>query len=260
MAEDAAPPVPPKLKPIIKHWASYAGPTASSSRSSSTSAEDDSSLPTVSHEMHTMRSVSSLPTRPPSPATLQNIKFAPLPHVEPRRRKSNIRLGVAARSRMIAARRGQLPPDWDDAEPAPGEEPTPQGPLVEDPFEVFGRYVLVKSKNLWRRVSPKAPTPTAVVVGEVHCDPAPVSDEPAALEPEKVDGATAIPLRQEQADEIRRRSHDEEGVGGVWEEEINGEQFQQRMARVNSASKKDKEAKKSRRISLIRKESPAAGA
>ncbi|VDB82883.1 unnamed protein product [Peniophora sp. CBMAI 1063] len=255
MADIAAPPVPPKLKPIIKHWASYAGPTASSSRSSSTSTEDDSSLPTVSHEIHTMRSSSSLPTRPPSPAALQNIKFAPLPHIEPRRRKSNVKLGVAARSRMIAARRGQLPPDWNDAESSPTDEPHHQGPLVEDPFEVFGRYVLVKSKNLWRRVSPKPPTPAAVVVGEVQCDTEHTADTPDTTDPEKAEGATAVQLEAVHADE-RGRSHDGEDAGGVWEEEINGEQLQQHVSRVGSTPKKDKEAKKARRISLIRKESP----
>lgn len=155
---------------------------------------------------------------------------------------------------MIAARRGQLPPDWNEADDATREEPPPQGPLVEDPFEVFGRYVLVKGKNLWKRVSPKAPTPAAVVMGEVHCDPASSADTSADMASERADGVDVMQLETVRGDEVRRRSRDED-AGGVWEEEINGEQAQKHIARVNSASKKDKEAKKARRISMIRKES-----
>ena len=161
---------------------------------------------------------------------------------------------------MIAARRGQIPPDWNDADDMPPEESRPQGPLVEDPFEVFGRYVLVKSKNLWRRVSPKAPAPAAVVVGEVHCDPASAADTSVVTDPEKTEEDALVQPQPVRADEMRGRSRIEEDAGGVWEDEINGEQFQQRMVQVSSISKTEKEVKKTRRISLLRKESPAVEA
>ncbi|KAI0034031.1 hypothetical protein K488DRAFT_84365 [Vararia minispora EC-137] len=246
------PSTPLRLKSIIKHSASYAGRDTMLSRSSSTSTADDNATDVSStQELHTVRSSSSLPTRPPSPCP--NVKFAPLPSIEPRRRKSNVKLGVAARSRMIQARRngGKMPPDWADADEAPVQRPPPP-PGGEDPFEVFGRFVVGKTRSLWRKMSSPQLQPTPVVVGETV-------DETAVAADHKVADLGAIDVvaphikhRFVRADEASPPSTvscpPTENEGGVWEDEV-GEQYQLRMKRANSRSS-TKEEKHSKRQSF----------
>src|SRR5258707_15765997 len=70
-----------------------------SSSGSSTPASSDDFQPPLPE--HTLRCAVSLPIIPPT----MTVKFAPLPEISPRKRKSNFPLGVAARSQMLQQRR-----------------------------------------------------------------------------------------------------------------------------------------------------------
>ncbi|KAK7467616.1 hypothetical protein VKT23_004669 [Stygiomarasmius scandens] len=109
-----------------------------------------------------------------------NIKFAPLPELAPRKRKSNIPLGVAARGQIMRRRRAMLygnvdnengSPMWTDEETeahmrrqlesqekrrisllrAMQEEEERRGDEVEDPFVALGKMM----KGAWRKMSGK---------------------------------------------------------------------------------------------------------
>ncbi|ESK91389.1 hypothetical protein Moror_2736 [Moniliophthora roreri MCA 2997] len=71
-----------------------------------------------------------------------NVKFAPLPQLAPRKRKSNTPLGVAARGQMMRQRRARMMGENPDAHPQPNEE-------MEDPFVALGRMV----KGAWKKMS-----------------------------------------------------------------------------------------------------------
>ncbi|KIY70405.1 hypothetical protein CYLTODRAFT_183854 [Cylindrobasidium torrendii FP15055 ss-10] len=99
-----------------------------------------------------------------------NIKFAPLPELAPRRRKSSVPLGVAARSQMMARRRGQpiVEPGtgvWTEQEMedhrrrVTGE----QRGDVEDPFLALGRIM----KGAWRKMNGKEEKPSVPKTGRV---------------------------------------------------------------------------------------------
>jgi hypothetical protein len=100
----------------------------------------------------------------PTTATV-NVKFAPLPKIEPRDVKSIRPLGVAARSRMLQQRRemrmqsGQRHPGtWSELDDRHMDF-VPDELQEEDSLEVLGRYICAKSKSLWRRVSSKGKQP-----------------------------------------------------------------------------------------------------
>ena len=107
-------------------------------------------------EEPSLQSSASLPMV--SPAV--NVQFAPLPEINPRDRRSNRPLGMAARSQMLQQRRkiqmqnGQRHPHvWSDHDDRPtvcivDEE-------EEDPLETFVRFIADKSKSLWKRVTSK---------------------------------------------------------------------------------------------------------
>ncbi|KAG1723702.1 hypothetical protein EDB19DRAFT_1610003, partial [Suillus lakei] len=76
------------------------------------------------------------------------VKFAPLPSPDPNRRRSNLPLGVAARSRRrrpAREGRGQQGRSVWTNDPA-------ADPLLEDPLITLGKFVKSATKSLWRRV------------------------------------------------------------------------------------------------------------
>jgi len=230
MSQSAEPAAETRPKPIIDYWPSHTAPDIPSSRSSSTSVDDDSVSGTL-NKPHIVRSSSSLPTRITSPCL--SVKFAPLPVIEPRKRKSSVQLGVAARSRMIQSRRNmdQAAPSWDDADDAVPVQETSPLPAGEDPFEVFGKFVRGKSKYLWQRISSKPTSPpAAVVIGQTFTDNADADTLDIVRTP--TDGSIAS-----------EEASPGDNAGGIVEDEI-GELFQLRMKRVSStANEREKRTK-----------------
>jgi hypothetical protein len=122
---------------------------------------------------HTLRYAVSLPIIP----STMSVKFAPLPEIGPRKRKSNYPLGVAARSQLLQQRRENTraqgtyrqPPLWSEDD---DERPTmhvPEEAEEEDPLEVLGRLIADKSKSLWRRVAFKGnPSDKHAASGDVN--------------------------------------------------------------------------------------------
>lgn len=141
-------PLPPIPQPPTVQRPSLDTADPSSSSSSSTHALSDECQPRL--EEHALRHTVSLPIIP----STTSVKFAPLPEIGPRKRRSNYPLGVAARSQLLQQRREnqgiyRQPPVWSDHD-APEEEEE-----EEDPLEVLGRLIADKSKSLWRRVASK---------------------------------------------------------------------------------------------------------
>ncbi|THH20889.1 hypothetical protein EW146_g570 [Bondarzewia mesenterica] len=168
-----------------------------------------------SSEVHAFKSTASLPNC--SASSSPSITFAPLPKLAPRKRKSTIPLGVAARSRMIQQRRmmtggqGRPTPIWTDL-----DEEAVNGPVnevdVEDPLEVFGKYMVEKSKHLWRRVSHK---------GSVDKDQTTTS-EGRRRNPHERHVVRESTEKEELGEEVEGKE------GRVWEEEI-GEDLRMRI-------------------------------
>ncbi|KAA1469233.1 hypothetical protein DENSPDRAFT_834807 [Dentipellis sp. KUC8613] len=197
-------------KPIIQRSSSVnLEPTASSGSSSPTWSVGPSASGPQS-EVHATRSTNSLRNDgSPSPS----IVFAPLPVTEPRRRKSNVQLGVAARSRMLAQRRAmreealrQQQPMWTelDEKAVNGQDREED---MEDPLALFGRYLAGKSKGLWRKVSQKG--------GREEIES--TKGRPRSPPP-KPHGANH-PLKEP----VSSDTDPEESEGRVWEEEISME-------------------------------------
>lgn len=94
--------------------------------------------------------ISSNPSRSSTCFSLGHIptvRFAPLPSPDPNRRRSNLPLGVAARSRRrrpTREGRQQVQSLW-TSDPA-------ADPLLEDPLITLGKFVKSATKSLWRRV------------------------------------------------------------------------------------------------------------
>ncbi|EMD37991.1 hypothetical protein CERSUDRAFT_93516 [Gelatoporia subvermispora B] len=162
-------------------------PLASSTRSSSTSLSLECSASRTPSILRTA-SACTLPERGNG-----SVRFAPLPAIEPRRRKSSVQLGVAARSRMLRQRRmlreqGELlqaHPDaagWGteegevhfhqedvrhahDGRDPDADEEEGEDPLVirrrrrpdptEEALASLGKLMKGAGKSLWRRVSAK---------------------------------------------------------------------------------------------------------
>ena len=170
-------PLPPIPPPLPRSSLDAADP--SSSGSTTPALSDDSQPPLAEH---TIRYSVSLPTIP-STAT---VKFAPLPEIGPRRRRSNYPLGVAARSQMLQQRRENTrmyrqPLLWsEDLD----ERPTmhvPEEVEEEDPLEALGRLIANKSKSLWRRVAFKVNTSDKhAASGDVN-EEATHGEEPAVI-------------------------------------------------------------------------------
>jgi hypothetical protein len=94
-----------------------------------------------------------------------SVKFAPLPKIGPRERKSSTHpLGVAARPHILQQRRDAVrmqghprPIVWSEVD-VPTERFVPIEVQEEDPLEVLGRLIADKSKSLWRRATSKTNT------------------------------------------------------------------------------------------------------
>ncbi|PCH37631.1 hypothetical protein WOLCODRAFT_135754 [Wolfiporia cocos MD-104 SS10] len=191
----------------------------SASADSSLSASTSTSLSTPSHRsiLKPSASFSSVPTR-------TNITFAPLPVMEPRRRKSNVQLGVAARSRMLQQRRmlreQGIPPSfsamhsptdpppplpiWNQQPEKPHEpEPAPEPDPAEEALAAIGRFMRGAGRNLLRHLSHKDKKNRAPKVV--------VTDPPAA------DSVLADDVKDPIVDD---------GEGGVWEEEVGSDRWQ----------------------------------
>ncbi|KAJ2933133.1 hypothetical protein H1R20_g3979, partial [Candolleomyces eurysporus] len=141
----------------------------------------------------TSASCSSLPTtRRPS----LNVKFAPLPELAPRKRRSTAPLGMAARAQLVRRRRGYQDPDqgprynagtnpmWTEEELAEARMKQIAAAMEKerqrrehaggydpnDPLVVLGKKMKEASKQLWKKVSKKdmkeAAAPTEKVEGE----------------------------------------------------------------------------------------------
>jgi hypothetical protein len=107
-------------------------------------------------EKHSPKISKPPPIMPPT----VNVQFAPLPEIEPRDRRSNHPLGVAARSRMLQQKREirmqgiqRHPRAWSD-----DDRPIyiPDEVEEDDPLEALVRFIADKSKSLWKRVASKA--------------------------------------------------------------------------------------------------------
>ncbi|KAF9652891.1 hypothetical protein BDM02DRAFT_2389943 [Thelephora ganbajun] len=98
----------------------------------------------------------SSPPSPTSPGT-PSVKFAPLPEIErSKKRKHSHRLGVAARSQMLA-RRKQMMRDNEDPDRPPkhlwgSDDDDDDG---EDPLITLGNMVKLASIGIWRKVASK---------------------------------------------------------------------------------------------------------
>ncbi|THV03938.1 hypothetical protein K435DRAFT_229284 [Dendrothele bispora CBS 962.96] len=123
----------------------------------------------------------------PTPYTNVNIKFAPLPELAPRRRKSNVPLGVAARGQLMRRRRAMMYGETENGSPMWTEEETEahlkrqmEGQEkrsisllramqeqeekrgdddAEDPFVALGRLM----KGAWKKMSGKDKSKGAAV-------------------------------------------------------------------------------------------------
>ncbi|KAJ6531561.1 hypothetical protein DFH09DRAFT_1182777 [Mycena vulgaris] len=195
---------------------SYQRPDDDDSPTSSTSeSRMTASLPELP-EARTLRRAST------SMSSL-NVKFAPLPQLAPRKRRSTTPLGVASRAQMMRRRRAGMPGYDMNGDPLP---PTPpmwteeevqrhaqrvlaeragQSPQrdIDDPFLTLGKMVKGAGKQLWRKVNNNQKRP-----GEGG---------------EKAKGGVVVAgrlvLATIPADNTPSREE-----GGVWEEEV-GDRF-----------------------------------
>ncbi|KAJ7137871.1 hypothetical protein C8R44DRAFT_868244 [Mycena epipterygia] len=180
---------------------------------------DSTSLPDLPGANHSLdrRSMSSL-----------NVKFAPLPQLAPRRRRSTTPLGIASRAIMMRRRRAgtpgydmngdplpPTPPMWSDAEVERHTQrilaerrgdPSPNERDIDDPFLTLGKMVKGAGKQLWRKVNNKKP-------GE--------GEEKGAAPP---GGAPVVVAQRMVLAPIVGDNANAPEEGGVWEEEV-GDRF-----------------------------------
>ncbi|EPS98965.1 hypothetical protein FOMPIDRAFT_1081539, partial [Fomitopsis schrenkii] len=221
-----------------------------SSRSSLSASAESSLSASTSTSLDTPTRSSILRTASTGSIGDKNISFAPLPHIEPRRRKSNVALGVAARSRMLAIRRqlreqgidpnlaSQLPLHFpsDGSPPIPIWEHDPDAELRDEPdddlgtdpaeeaFAAIGKFVKGATRTLFRRKSTKdvklkddSVPPPSPVGGSDKKVPRSRSVEHLFSSPPT---STDPPKDNEE--------------GGVWEEEIGTDTWAQLRARTQS--------------------------
>jgi len=146
----------------------------------SDSLDQDSSLRSLSDEVSSSSSGDSSPTPSPNgilvpkptnsgtesssslPIHSLNVKFAPLPALAPRKRRSTAPLGMAARSQLTRRGRRYHDPDgpyaWGSDEELDQHTKLRtmrdgQDDVMDDPFLAIGRAVKDASKQLWRKVS-----------------------------------------------------------------------------------------------------------
>ncbi|KAJ7436195.1 hypothetical protein FB451DRAFT_1006720, partial [Mycena latifolia] len=156
-----------------------------------------------------------------------NVKFAPLPQLAPRKRRSTAPLGIASRAAMMRRRRAGMPGFDMNGDPLPPPPPMwTQDEIdrhtqrilaervgererdIDDPFLTFGKMV----KGVWRKVNnTKRPEGGAEKAGA----------EKAGAGGGKVVVAERMVLATISADNTNTPSREE---GGVWEEEV-GDRF-----------------------------------
>ncbi|KAJ7171950.1 hypothetical protein C8R46DRAFT_1084321, partial [Mycena filopes] len=149
-----------------------------SSSTSNSELDPSASLPDLPGADHRTLQTRSRTTS----STSLNVKFAPLPQLAPRRRRSNAPLGIASRGLMMRRRRAGMPgydmngdalpptPMWTDEEvqrhtaailaERAGQTPTstnPRGDGDDDPFMTLGRLMKGAGKQFWRKVQHKKP-------------------------------------------------------------------------------------------------------
>lgn len=105
------------------------------------------------------------PTSPPTPS----VKFAPLPEIErPRKRRHSQRLGVAARSQLLARRR-QVMRENEDVD-RPPKQFWRSDEEEEDPLVALGHMVKLASIGIWRKVSLRDKKTRPVMQGRSNSD------------------------------------------------------------------------------------------
>lgn len=113
----------------------------------------------------------SLPSADSRPLSCLNVKFAPLPTLAPRKRRSTVPLGIAARGQLMRRQQQEYNTDgtaaayqtsiWTDPEvlPVPPQAKTtsvtPSKSSEDESRSTLGKVVKGASKTLWRRVSNK---------------------------------------------------------------------------------------------------------
>ncbi|KAK0211259.1 hypothetical protein DFS33DRAFT_1298427 [Desarmillaria ectypa] len=194
--------------------------SVNSSLSSSPTATGEMTIPSTSPKgiLDVRNRSASLPPSTTSlPTTTMNVKFAPLPEMAPRRRRSTAPLGVAARSQLMRRRRAmhgeEAPPIpsgngmWTETELEEHARRTAsQGhdrrdtEDFEDPFLALGKMM----KGAWKKMSNssggnRAKTSRAVVVSGM---------------------TNSMPQQEPRTSNLIIREDSEAEQGGVWEEEI----------------------------------------
>ncbi|PBK78821.1 uncharacterized protein ARMOST_15660 [Armillaria ostoyae] len=194
--------------------------SVNSSLSSSPTATGGMTIPSPSPKgiLDIRNRSASLPSSTTSlPTTAMNVKFAPLPELAPRRRRSTAPLGVAARSQLMRRRRGmhgEDPPPvpsgngmWTETELedharriASEEQDRRDQEDFEDPFLALGKMM----KGAWKKMSNssgsnRAKTSKAVVVSGM---------------------TDSMPQQEPRTSNLIVREDSEAEQGGVWEEEI----------------------------------------
>ncbi|KAJ7193860.1 hypothetical protein GGX14DRAFT_587932 [Mycena pura] len=205
------PPKPMKLTGIIILPPSYRrsddeSPTSSTSDAQLQLADPSSSVADFSGTEHEL--ARGLDRRLSMSTGSLNVRFAPLPQIAPRKRRSTTPLGIASRSAMMRRRRAGTPGydmNGDPLPPPPAWTPEEierharerEREREEDPLLTLGKMV----KGVWRRVNNKKPAP---------------GDEEKAGARGAVIVAERIVLAPLPADNAASG----EEQGGVWEEEV----------------------------------------
>ncbi|KAJ7481090.1 hypothetical protein B0H11DRAFT_2024149 [Mycena galericulata] len=206
--------------------------------------DDEDSPPSSTSDLQ-LRDSSSLPDLPGANAarTLNrraststnslNVKFAPLPQLAPRKRRSTTPLGIASRGQMMRRRRAGLPGYDMNGDPLPPPPPmwsdeeielqtqhmlterglrqvgTPRERDMDDPLLTFGKMVKGAGKQLWRKVN------NSKKVIEVDDKGLEVNGSVRT-----VVGGVVVAERLVLAPKSKENSSSPEEEGGVWEEEV----------------------------------------
>ncbi|EAU88695.1 hypothetical protein CC1G_01068 [Coprinopsis cinerea okayama7 len=180
----------PKSAPLTLEIPSSSDSATSSVQSSQTSSPtgilESSTTSTTTTGAHTTPGASTSSLSIQRSQTGLNVKFAPLPELAPRKRRSTAPLGMAARAQLVRRRRqnhnyydpdpgphygANQNPMWTEEELAEArarqvaaamekerqrrEQKANAQDDDEDPFMVFGRLVKGASKQIWKKVAKK---------------------------------------------------------------------------------------------------------
>lgn len=228
----------------IPDYSRSSSSSVDSSLNSSPAEDDDAtSFPEPTETIHPLRNKSS-------------IKFAPLPDLGPRTRRSTAPLGIAARSEMMRLRRehvqrqrAQHSPMWGDDEVVPavrrhqakGQARLDEDATYEDPFMAIGKAV----KHAWRRVAHKTKQQPEDELGQ---------DDTKVVR-------SVLDISRPNDDATRRLDQgdgemEEEEEGRVWEEEV-GEMFQNRFSQTETLIDGRGKYSRTKRLDIIITMTPA---